>query len=59
MPDAGDHPLIPEVAGIAGFAAALAGDFERAEARAAAAEQAQPVLGLAVPSVLQARFVLA
>ncbi len=59
IPGANEQPAFPEVAAFASFGASMRSDFERAEARVAAAEEAQRMLG-APPhsSVLRARAVL-
>jgi hypothetical protein len=59
MPGADRHPLFPVVAGFAAYGATMANDFERAEARITAAEEAQGSLDPPSPSVLRARAVLA
>jgi predicted ATPase/class 3 adenylate cyclase len=59
IPGGEGHPLFPVVAAWAGQAATLRGDFEQAEARIAAAEQAQATIDASHPSVLSARAVLA
>src|SRR5262249_44130357 len=51
------HPLFPVVAAWAAQAATLRGDFDRAEARVAAAEQALLILDASHPSVASARAV--
>ena len=59
IPGAAGHPLFPEVAGFASLAATFAGDFERAEARVAAAGNAAAAAGEFNSSVFRALASLA
>src|SRR6185295_2044232 len=59
MPGGEDDPLFPVVAAWASLEATFSGDFETADARAVAAEQAQQALGVRLVTVANARAVLA
>jgi predicted ATPase/class 3 adenylate cyclase len=59
IPGGDDHPLFPTVAGFASLSASFAGELERAETLAAAAERAQARLGSPRQPVLQAWAILA
>src|SRR5436190_1826085 len=59
MPGGDDDPLFPVVAAWASLEATFRGDFETADARAAAAEQAQQALDVRLHTVANARAVLA
>jgi predicted ATPase/class 3 adenylate cyclase len=59
IPGGEADPLFPVVAAWASLEATFSGDFERADARAVAAEQAQQALGVRLATVANARAVLA